>query len=46
MMGSLLKATGILDLQALEEPVKRRFGKIAQKNVNSYTRAFNETVIV
>ncbi len=46
MMGSLLKATGILDLQALEEPVKKRFGKIAQKNVNSYTRAFNETVIV
>ncbi|OPY62568.1 MAG: Pyruvate synthase subunit PorC [Syntrophorhabdaceae bacterium PtaU1.Bin034] len=45
MMGSLIKATNILPLEALEEPVKDRFGAIAKKNINSYTRAFSETVM-
>lgn len=46
MIGSLVKATGLIDLNSLAEPIKERFGVIAQKNVNAYTRAFKETIIV
>jgi hypothetical protein len=35
-----------MELAMLEEPVNNRFGKIAQKNINSYTRAFKETKII
>jgi pyruvate ferredoxin oxidoreductase gamma subunit len=45
MLGSLIKATKIVDLNSLDIPTKNRFGLIAQKNVNAYTRAFNETQI-
>ncbi len=46
MLGALLKATGMMELDMLKEPVNNRFGKIAQKNINSYTRAFKETKII
>jgi pyruvate ferredoxin oxidoreductase gamma subunit len=46
MLGALLKATGMMDLEMLTEPINNRFGKIAQKNINSYTRAFKETKII
>jgi pyruvate ferredoxin oxidoreductase gamma subunit len=46
MLGSLIKATKIIDLASLELPIKNRFGLIAQKNVNAYTRAFSETVMI
>ena len=46
MLGSLVKATKIVDLGSLEIPTKNRFGLIAQKNVNAYTRAFKETQII
>lgn len=46
MIGALIKASGIVDLESLEEPVKKRFGIVAQKNINAYTRAFKETVII
>ena len=46
MLGALVKATGIMPIEALEGPVNDRFGKIAQKNISSYTRAYNETQII
>jgi pyruvate ferredoxin oxidoreductase gamma subunit len=46
MLGSLIKVTGIIEISALEGPINDRFGMIAQKNVNAYTRAFAETVII
>ncbi|HVN95110.1 MAG TPA: 2-oxoacid:acceptor oxidoreductase family protein [Syntrophorhabdaceae bacterium] len=46
MLGALVKATGVVALEDMVEPVNNRFGKIAQKNINSYTRAFNETKII
>ncbi len=45
MIGALLKASGILTPDALVEPLKYRFGKIAQKNINAMNRAFAETRI-
>jgi pyruvate ferredoxin oxidoreductase gamma subunit len=46
MLGALIKATGIVDIESLEEPVKDRFGVIAVKNINAYNRAFRETEII
>lgn len=46
MLGSLIKASNLMPLEAMEEPVRHRFGVVAQKNINAYTRAFNETVII
>ena len=46
MLGSLVKATAIVDIKALDKPIRDRFGLIAQKNISAYTRAFNETVVM
>lgn len=43
MLGALLKATGILPLEALRPPVQTRFGPIAEKNLNACARAYEET---
>lgn len=45
MMGALIKASGVVKLESLEEPLKRRFGKIAEINWNAVKRAYEETVI-
>jgi 2-oxoacid:acceptor oxidoreductase gamma subunit (pyruvate/2-ketoisovalerate family) len=46
MLGSHIKATGIVDIESLGEPIQDRFGKIAQKNINAYMRAHKETEII
>lgn len=46
MLGALIKASGIVDIAYLEEPVMERFGVVAQKNINAYKRAYEETVII
>lgn len=46
MLGGLVKATKIVSLASLDAPTKSRFGLIAQKNINAYTRAFNETQLI
>jgi len=46
MIGALIKASGMVSIESLEEPVKERFGVIAQKNINAYVRAYNETRII
>jgi pyruvate ferredoxin oxidoreductase gamma subunit len=46
MLGSLVKVTHAVDIESLEAPVKSRFGANAQKNINAYTRAYNETVVI
>ena len=45
MVGALLKATGIVKIESITEPLKSRFGKIADKNYASMKRAYEETVI-
>jgi len=45
MIGALLKASGLLELDDLVEPLNRRFGRIAERNVNAMKRAFQETEI-
>lgn len=42
MLGAVMKATKVLKLESLNEPLEERFGKIANKNKNALKRAFND----
>ena len=45
MIGALVKATEILNLASLEEPIKERFGARAKNNINACQKAYNEVLI-
>jgi len=45
MIGAMVKATGVVKLESLEEPMKERFGKVATKNVKAMRKAYEETVV-
>jgi len=45
MIGAVLKAIGIVKIESLLEPVKHRFGRNADKNIEAMKRAFGETKI-
>jgi pyruvate ferredoxin oxidoreductase gamma subunit len=46
MLGALVRATQVVELSTLEEPVRNRFGVNGQKNINAYTRAYNEATVI
>ncbi len=43
MLGALLKARAVVNPDSLVEPLKKRFGRIADKNIKAFKRAFKET---
>ncbi len=45
MLGALVKATGIVGMEALEDALDRRFGRLSAKNKAALKRAFAETQI-
>jgi pyruvate ferredoxin oxidoreductase gamma subunit len=45
MLGSLLKAAGVVELESIKGPLERRFGRLAEKNWKALQRAYNETKI-
>ena len=45
MIGALVRSTGVVAIDALEEPVRSRFGAVADKNLSAMKRAYEETVI-
>ena len=45
MVGALIKATGVVDLDSLVEPLKNRFGRIAERNINAMKKAYEETEV-
>jgi len=45
MVGALIKATGVVKLESLLEPLEQRFGHLAEKNINAMKRAYEETSI-
>jgi pyruvate ferredoxin oxidoreductase gamma subunit len=45
MIGALVKSTGIVQMEALVEPLRHRFGRIAEKNIQACQRAFKETIV-
>jgi len=45
MLGALVKATGIIELESLTEPLKERFGARAKGNIDACRKAYEETEI-
>jgi pyruvate ferredoxin oxidoreductase gamma subunit len=45
VLGALVKATGIIELESLTEPLKERFGARAKGNIDACRRAYEETQI-
>jgi pyruvate ferredoxin oxidoreductase gamma subunit len=45
MIGALVKAAGIVAIEHLNGPINHRFGPIAEKNIKSCARAFEETIV-
>ena len=43
MLGALLKAREVVPPESLVDPLKDRFGRIAEKNINAFRRAYKET---
>ncbi len=46
MLGSLLKAQKIVDPDSLVEPLKKRFGRVAERNIRAFKRAYEETEVI
>ena len=45
MIGALLKATSVVKLESLFEPLRQRFGRLAERNIEAMKRAHEETLI-
>jgi pyruvate ferredoxin oxidoreductase gamma subunit len=45
MLGAVLRATGVVEMESLNEPLQERFGRLADRNTNAMKRAFEETKI-
>jgi len=46
MLGALLKASEVVDKGAMIEPLRKRFGRIAERNIKAFERAYKETRIL
>jgi 2-oxoacid:acceptor oxidoreductase gamma subunit (pyruvate/2-ketoisovalerate family) len=46
MLGALLKAKKIFDPESLLEPLKKRFGRVAERNARAFHRAYEETKMI
>ena len=44
MLGALVKATGVVELDGLVEQLKTRFGRIAEGNIKAFKRSYEECV--
>ncbi len=45
MIGALIRVTGVVRLDSLIEPLKERFGHLAEKNINTMKKAYEETLV-
>ena len=43
MVGALLKVSKIVKMESLEEPLRERFGRLAERNIDAMKRAYEET---
>jgi pyruvate ferredoxin oxidoreductase gamma subunit len=43
MLGALVKVSGVVTMESLLEPVRDRFGRMADRNINAMKRAMEET---
>jgi len=45
MIGALIKATDVIKLESMNEPLEKRFGRLAERNFRAMERAYKETLI-
>ncbi len=45
MVGAVIRATDIVKLESLVEPLKHRFGRLAERNIDAMKQAFEETLV-
>ena len=45
MLGALIKATGVVNIESMEHPLKERFGPLAVKNFNALKVAYDKTAV-
>ena len=45
MIGALIKATEIVRLESLIEPLTLRFGHLAERNINAMKKSYEETLV-
>ena len=43
MLGALIKASGVINIASIEAPLRKRFGRIAEKNWNALKDAYSKT---
>ena len=46
MLGSLVRASGLVMKESFIPPLKERFGRIAEKNISAFERAYQETILI
>ena len=46
LLGSLVKASELVKKESFIPPLKERFGRIAEKNISAFERAYQETVLI
>ena len=45
MVGALLKAKEVVKLESLVEPLKERFGRLAERNISAMQKAYEVTIV-
>ncbi len=45
MVGALVRVTGVVKLDSLLEPLRHRFSRLAERNINAMKRAYEETLV-
>jgi len=45
MVGALVRATGVVELESLLEPLTHRFERLAERNIQAMKRAYEQTLV-
>jgi pyruvate ferredoxin oxidoreductase gamma subunit len=45
MVGALIKTTGVIKLESMKEPLQKRFARLAERNIKTMQKAYEETLI-
>ena len=45
MIGALIRTTDVIALEAMKEPLEKRFSRVAERNFKAMERAYQETII-
>ena len=45
MLGALLRATGVVKLESLVEPLNHRFGRLGERNIEAMKKAYEQTLV-